>query len=408
MTNTKVFTAGNYGDRIRSDCRVEISVKKSGPPDIRIESKVDSMYGPSILEEVRETLKSHGKDKVRVLVRDLGALPFVISARVESALRKMDGTLNRRPLPPPEKPLANSSRQRQRRSRLYLPGDQPKFFVNAPLHNPDGIILDLEDSVAPENKPDARILVRNALHAVDFMGSERMVRINQLPLGLEDLDEIVPASPNLILIPKVESPEEIKAVEERIMALQKECFGTIKEEPFFMPIIESARGILHSFAIAQVSPRTVALAIGLEDYTADLGTRRTKEGTESLFARQMLVNAAKASGVQAIDTVFSDVGDMEGLRESVREARALGFDGKGCIHPRQIRLINEGFLPDEAEIKKARRIVLAFEKAEHEGRGVVSVGTKMIDPPVVKRALRIVTLAEDAGMLDKNWREENE
>jgi citrate lyase subunit beta/citryl-CoA lyase len=273
---------------------------------------------------------------------------------------------------------------------------------------PDGIILDLEDSVAPESKSDARILVRNALHAVDFQGSERMVRINQLPMGLEDLDEIIPASPNMILIPKVESPEEIMAVEERVVSRQKECFGKIREEPYFMPIIESARGILFSFQIAQTSSRTVALAIGLEDYTADLGTRRTKAGNESLFARQMLVNAAKASGIQAIDTVFSDVGDMEGLRESVREARALGFDGKGCIHPRQIGPINEGFLPDETEIERACRIVRAFEKAEAEGRGVVALGTKMIDPPVVKRALRIVKLAEDAGMLKKKWREEDE
>ena len=175
-----------------------------------------------------------------------------------------------------------------------------------------------------------------------------------------------------------------------------------------MPILESGLGIINAYAIASASKRNVALAIGLEDYTADIGVQRTNEGRESFFARSMLVNAARAAGIQAIDTVFSDVADMEALRESVLEAKSLGFDGKGCIHPRQIAVINKAFAPEEKEIEKAKKIVLAFEEAEKRGLGVVSLGSKMIDPPVVKRALRTIHLAVKEEIIPENWRKENE
>jgi len=155
-----------------------------------------------------------------------------------------------------------------------------------------------------------------------------------------------------------------------------------------MPILESAKGILHAEEIASASKNIVALAIGLEDYTADLGVPRTPEGKESLWARSMLVNAARSAGIQAIDTVYSDIQDEEGLRNSVREAKSLGFDGKGCIHPRQIRPVHEEFAPSPEEIDKAKAIVAAYKEAEEKGLGVVSLGNKMIDPPVVKRALQ--------------------
>ncbi len=145
--------------------------------------------------------------------------------------------------------------------------------------------------------------------------------------------------------------------------------------------------LLKLLKLLLLSKYNCALAIGLEDYTADIGTQRTNEGRESIFARQMLVNAAKAAGIQAIDTVFSDVSDMEALRQSVLEAKSLGFEGKGCIHPRQIQVVHEAFAPTSEEIEKAKKIVLAFEEAEKKGLGVVSLGSKMIDPPVVKRAL---------------------
>ena len=221
-----------------------------------------------------------------------------------------------------------------------------------------------------------------------------------------NLEEIIPQKPHLILIPKVETPEQVREIDKKvdeILAKEKDA-----QDVYYMPILESGLGIINAYAIATASKRNVALAIGLEDYTADLGTQRTNDGRESFFARSMLVNAARAAGIQAIDTVFSDVTDMEALRESVREAKSLGFDGKGCIHPRQIAVIHEAFAPEEKEIEKAKKIVLAFEEAEKKGLGVVSLGSKMIDPPVVKRALRTIDQAVKEGIIPEDWRKENE
>jgi citrate lyase subunit beta/citryl-CoA lyase len=173
-----------------------------------------------------------------------------------------------------------------------------------------------------------------------------------------------------------------------------------------MPIIESAKGVIKSFEIASASKSNCSLAIGLEDYTADIGTQRTEEGKESFFARSMVVNAARAAGIQPIDTVYSDVSNMEGLRQSVVEAKSLGFEGKGCIHPRQVKVVHEAFAPTTEEIEKAKKIVDAFEEAEKKGLGVVSLGSKMIDPPVVKRAIRTIDLAITNNLLDKNWRKQ--
>jgi citrate lyase subunit beta / citryl-CoA lyase len=293
-----------------------------------------------------------------------------------------------------------TERERFRRSRLYLPGNESKFMLNAGLHEPDGVILDLEDSVAPPVKDEARLMVRNALRSIDFRGSERMVRINQGQRGQIDLDFLVPQNVHVILIPKVESPEQVRQVDARIdQILSRKTGGAgvspvSGRRPFLMPIIESALGAIKAYEIATASPNIVALTIGLEDYTADIGTQRTNEGRESFWARCQVVNAARAAGMPPIDTVFSDVSDMEGLKASVLEAKSLGFEGKGCIHPRQIRPIHEAFAPAPAELEKAQKIVAAFKEAEEKGLGAVSLGSKMIDPPVVKRALRIVRLAE--------------
>ena len=238
--------------------------------------------------------------------------------------------------------------------------------------------------------------MRNALRCIDFLGAERMVRINQLPLGLEDLEEVVPEDPDVILVPKVEEAGQVREVHDRIQQIRDQGdAGSI----WLMPILESALGIENAFAIARATETVAALAIGLEDYTADLGVRKTSEGTESVYGRMRLVNAARAAGVQAIDSVFSDVGDVDGLRSWGARSRALGFDGMGCIHPRQIRPIHEAFTPSAEEIEKALRVVAAFEEAEARGLGVVSLGTRMIDPPVVLRAQRLVDSARRAGLV---------
>jgi citrate lyase subunit beta/citryl-CoA lyase len=323
---------------------------------------------------------------LKIYLEDYGALPFTLAARFELAIKRLFPNIEKEFLLPfnPNSQYG-TKKERFRRSRLYLPGNQPKLFINAGLHKPDGIILDLEDSVSPQEKDAAQLLVRNALRSVDFYGAERMVRINQLPRGIEDLKFVVPHNVHVILIPKCESAEDVLSVKEETDKIRKA--HKIRKKIYFMPIIESAKGILNAYEIASASQDVCAIAIGLEDYTADIGAQRTNEGKESFYARSALVNAAKAAGVQAIDTVFSDVNDMEGLRASVLEAKSLGFDGKGCIHPRQIKVVHEAFAPTEEEIEKAKKIVAAFEEAKEKGLGVVSLGSKMIDPPVVKRAI---------------------
>ncbi len=396
--------AGRKGDRVRSDCWISVEPRASGGVSVSLKSKVEALYGRAITETIERGLAALGLMHAAVEVEDAGALPFVIAARLEAAVKRALPETTAEFLPEPmEWTTYGTTRDRFRRSRLYLPGDQAKLMINAGLHGPDGVILDLEDSVAPSEKDAARFMVRNALLTVDFHGAERMVRINQLPQGLADLDYVVPYNPHVILIPKCESAEQVRAVDERVTTILSE--RGVEGSVYLMPIVESALGCWHAYQIAAASESVVALTIGLEDYTADIGTQRTNEGRESFWARSQVVNAARAAGVQPIDTVFSDVADEKGLLDSVLEAKALGFDGKGCIHPRQIEAIHRGFTPSETEIEKATRVVVAFEGAEAEGLGVVSLGSKMIDPPVVKRALRTVKLAIASGVLPEDWRE---
>jgi citrate lyase subunit beta/citryl-CoA lyase len=274
-------------------------------------------------------------------------------------------------------------------------------MINAGLHSADGIILDLEDSVAPEKKDEARILVRNALRQINFYGAERMVRINQGERGLRDLDYVIPHNVNLILVPKCEEADYLIKVDEKINSVRKKL--NLLNEVFLMQIIETALGVENSYTIACSCKSIVSMAIGLEDYTADLGVPRTVEGKESLYARTRIVVAARAAGIQAIDSVFSDVADMEALKENVRVSKSLGFEGMGCIHPRQIPVIKEQFAPDEAELEKSKKIVMAFADAKLKGLGVVALGSKMIDPPVVARAQRLIDLAIRMNRLSPEW-----
>jgi citrate lyase subunit beta / citryl-CoA lyase len=387
--------AGHSGKDVRSDLHVAITAQDRGGLEISMQSRVAPYYGDSILAQARQVLEVLGVKHARVDLQDEGALPFVIAARLEAAAKRAGLGLGRKASPELVTLPEPSARDRLRRSRLYLPGSEPKYFINAALHGPDAIILDLEDSVHHAEKDAAQILVRNALRAVDFGRCERMVRINQLPLGLEDLAEIIPEAPDLVLLPKAEWPEQV-AETDRMIGELKNRYG-ITRPVWLMPILESALGIENAFVIATANKNVVALTIGLEDYTADLGVAKTAEGRESLYARTRVVNAARAAGVQAIDSVFGDVGDMTALRNWVENSRALGFEGMGCIHPAQIPVIHESFAPSQAEVEKALRIVAAFEEAQQRGLGVVSLGSKMIDPPVVERAQKLVERAKKIG-----------
>jgi citrate lyase subunit beta/citryl-CoA lyase len=397
ITATHSAEAGQWGKDVRSDLHVTIEPRDRGGLEITLESRVKPYYGDSILAQSRQVLESLGVKHARVQVHDEGALPFVISARIETAIKRAGLGDGQKALPDPVALPERSPRDRLRRSRLYLPGSEPKYFINAGVHGPDAIILDLEDSVHHGQKDAARILVRNALRAVDFGACERMVRINQLPMGLEDLAEVIPEAPDLVLIPKTEHSLQVTEVERMISELMARHH--LNRPIWLMPIVESALGIENAFAIATTSPNVSALSIGLEDYTADMGVAKTAEGRESLYARSRLVNAATAAGIQAIDSVFGDVGDLDGLRHWAEDSQALGFEGMGCIHPSQIPVVHAAFTPSQAQIERALKIVAAFEEAQQHGLGVVSLGSKMIDPPVVERAQKLVQRARQIGSL---------
>ena len=389
--------AGRAGGDVRSDVCVTVGEHATGGIEIELQSRVALYYGDNIRQQVHDDLQTLGVEHAFVRVVDEGALPFVIAARVEAAVKRAGLGHAKAALPDPlPLPLA-STKDRLRRSRLYLPGNEPKYFVNAGLHAPDAVILDLEDSVHHAEKDAARLLVRNALRAVDFGAAERMVRINQLPLGLADLEELVPQSPDLVLIPKVETAGQIAEVDAAITRIAQK--SGVTRPIWLMPILESALGIENAFAIATASERICAVTIGLEDYTADLGVVKTATGTESLYARQRVVNAAHAAHIQAIDSVYGDVGDMDGLLRWGEAARAMGFEGMGCIHPMQIEVIHRAFAPLPAELEKALKIVAAFEDAQARGLGVVSLGSKMIDAPVVNRAVKLVARAQQMGLI---------
>lgn len=388
-----------------SDCWVHLEIKKEGGIEIDLYSKIKSMYGEAIRVSAEEIMNFFGIAHALLHIEDSGSLPFVLTARIEAAIKKIFPEKKEEFLAPiiPQN-LYQVKRDRLRRSRLYVPGDQPRFIINAGLYKPDGIILDLEDAVAPLEKESARFIVRNALRQVEFFGAEKMVRINQSQMGIKDLDFIVLHGVHTVLIPKCEDADAVKEVDGHIQALRAKY--KVKDEVYLMPIIESALGVVNAYKIAVASPNNVALTIGLEDFAADVGAERTLEGKESFLARLQIVLAARAAGVQPIDSVFSDVEDNEGLRNSVLEAKSLGFEGKGCIHPGQIKIVHEGFSPNQAEIERAKKISLALENAQKRGSGVAVLGTKMIDPPVAKRAEKILRLAIQNNQIPANWKEE--
>ncbi|MEZ4678045.1 MAG: aldolase/citrate lyase family protein [Caldilineaceae bacterium] len=320
-------TAGAHGDEIRSDCRVTVTAH-AGPPAFHLTSRVASLYGASIRTLARETLSALDAADLSITIEDSGALPYTLQARIEAAVLRLRPQTTATVLPAMHlnvSSLTSGLRQRPRRSRLYLPGNTPKFFINAGLHRPDGVILDLEDSVPEVDKDAARLLVRNALRAVDFYGAERMVRVNALPAGLDDICALAPHGVDTFLLPKMEDAEVVKRVDQLLTELTSNCA--------LIPILESAKGVINAWSIVTASPRIVALAIGLEDYTADLGTERTPDGRESWWARSQLVNVARATGVQPLTSVFANIDDHAALFAWVQAERALGFVGAGCLHP---------------------------------------------------------------------------
>lgn len=288
---------------------------------------------------------------------------------------------------------------RLRRTMMFVPGNNPAMIQDAHIYHPDAIMLDLEDSVTIAQKEAARLLVYHALKTIDYGDTEMVVRINPLstPYGKKDIEAVVKAGVHVVRMPKTETAEEVKEVEREILRVENSlgCHGRTK----IMAAIESALGVVNAYAIATASDRMMGIALGAEDYCANLKTQRTPEGIELLLARQTIVVAARAAGIDALDTVYSNLNDMETFRKEVELIKKLGFDGKSIINPRQIEIVNEVFAPKDKDIEKAQAIIAAMEEARQKGSGVIALNGKMVDRPVVLRAQRTIELAKASGLI---------
>lgn len=286
-----------------------------------------------------------------------------------------------------------------RRSMLFLPGNNPNMIINGNCLGSDAIIFDLEDAVAPSEKDAARILVRNAMKYLDFSGCEIIVRINSIDTEYwkQDVDEILPYKPDLILLPKTSSAADVIAADGYITQVE-EKLGFEKNTVGLMPLIETALGVENAFAIASAAGRVEALFLGAEDLTADLRCKRTKEGREIEYARTRLVVAARAANVDVYDTPFTDVNDDEGIEVDTALAKALGFTGKASISPRHVEVINRVFSPTQAEIDYAYEVMDAIRLAKEQGKGAIALRGKMIDAPIVARAEQTIAMAQEMGL----------
>ncbi len=289
---------------------------------------------------------------------------------------------------------------RARRALLYVPGSDEHKIRKAAGLNADSVCLDLEDGVALNRKAEARTIVARTLRELDFGKSERLARINALGSGLEedDLAAVLPAHPDAIIVPKVSTADQVRWVNEQLAAFEK-ANGLDLRTICLLVMIESSRGVVNLSDIAQTDPRLEALIFGAEDFAADIGAERTREGWEVFYARSAVVTVAGACELQAIDLLDTDFRDLERLREEARQGARMGFAGKQIIHPDQIDPVQQAFTPTDAAIEQARRVVQAAEEHQAAGTGAFALDGRMIDMPVIKAAERVLARARAAGKM---------
>lgn len=418
----------------KSDCLVKYEAKAE-PLSIEVHSSVQSLFGNAIRTCAMQMLEEFKVTTGALLVDDDGALDLVIRARIEAVLRSAgylsqkrlfvdaSSEISRQTGVPTIESEKNASLdggiERPGRSlvkqqvRLYMPGDQPHFAINADFYGADILIFDLEDSVPLARKFEARILVRRFLeNSFLFRKSERAVRINPLSTeeSVHDIAEIVPAMPDIILLPKCESAMDVERLDTLLTANEEE-YGLVPGSIRIMPIIESAKGVLAAYEIARASQRNSALCFGYEDFSRDIQSKPDivkvahvqDDGSQkvniqlnpvsyidSLLARQIIILASRAADIEPLDSSYSDIENTEGLLNSCYEARALGFTGKSVIHPTQIPYVKKAFLPSDEEVQQAKAVIAAYEESLKAGKGAVAIDGQMIDIPVVEKARRII------------------
>jgi citrate lyase subunit beta/citryl-CoA lyase len=293
--------------------------------------------------------------------------------------------------------------ERLRRTMMFVPASNAGMLRDAYIYGADSIMFDLEDSISLKEKDTARFLVYQAVKTIDYGNVETVVRINSLDQGgRNDIHAMVRAGIDVIRLPKTETAEDVLDVEEVILEAERQC-GREEGSTRMMAAIEGPVGVLNALSIAKSSKRLIGIALGAEDYVTSMKTRRyaERDSEEIFFARSMIVHAARAVGIAALDTVFSNVDDVDTLRKETEFIKQLGFDGKSVINPRQIPVVNSVFTPPEKEIQNAIAVMNAIEEAESKGSGVIALNGKMIDKPIVERAERVLLLAEAAGIYRK-------
>ncbi|MDP0488732.1 MAG: CoA ester lyase [Fusobacterium sp. JB021] len=290
--------------------------------------------------------------------------------------------------------------KRSRRTMLFSPANNPKMLTMAHLYGSDCVIFDLEDAIKYSEKDAARDLFAEALKTIDYGETEIFARINPLytEFGEKDVRVLVPAGLRNMRLAMTDTPEQIKELDILLTEVEKEHgikVGSCK----IQASLETPTAIKNAYEIAKASDRVVTMSFGAEDFTRTLGAERTKEGKEIFVARSMVVMAAAMAGIDAIDTVWAHLADIEGFKEEVKSSINMGFSGKSCIHPSQIKIIHNIFTPTEEEIAKSLVIVKAAEEADIENGGVIQVNGKMIDIPVISKAQKVVRLAKASGVI---------
>lgn len=285
------------------------------------------------------------------------------------------------------------------RSQLYVPGTNPSMLQNAPWMGADAVILDLEDAVSEDQKDAARDLVAETLKSVNFRNVKKIVRINgtDTPFFKDDLDAVIPQAPDAIRVPKIESPEELREINEIIRKIEKAC-GLEEGKIKIHAMLETAAAVLESSRIARACSRLTAISLGGQDLAADMGIQRTQTGEEMFVAKGLVVLAARASRIMVFSTPYTNLNDSEGLLRESRMDMQLGFSGKAAIHPSQCRVIHQAFTPTIKEIRKAKEVAEAFYEAVRKGSGVIKVRGNMVDKPVVEQSFSILHRAKAAGI----------
>lgn len=293
-------------------------------------------------------------------------------------------------------------KERLRRTMMFVPGNNPAMVKDAGIYGADSIMFDLEDAVSMAEKDAARDLVYEALQTQDYGDAELVVRVNgqDTPYYANDVRAMVKAGIDVVRLPKAEDAEMVKKLDADITAAEKE-FGREEGSTMLMAAIESAKGVINAYQIASASERMMGIALSAEDYTTDMKTHRYPDGAELEFARNMVLHAARAAGVAAFDTVFTNMNDTEGFYRETEYIHQLGFDGKSLVNPRQIPMVNKVYEPTKKEIENAKNVENAIKEAKLKGSGVISMNGQMVDRPVVLRAERVMRLAKASNLIDE-------